>query len=199
MMTSKRAQRLVTRAIMVGLTAAVTTMLSCHERKVTPTDITATPTEESPSDSTIYGRCGINTATHTLEIVTDDGDTISCVIHHADTADMDDPVKGGLFVGDRLAVLLDTGGDDELVATRVINLTTLMGRWASLDRTFELHEGGVVTSCSSEPEPWTEWRITNGRLVLSVDTFDIFTLGADSLWLENAGGIYEYRRMGSEP
>ena len=45
-----------------------------------------------------------------------------------------------------------------------------------------------------EPKPYTEWSICNGKLVLSADTFDIYALGADSLYLENAEGIYGYKR-----
>lgn len=170
-------------------------MSACQRRDVSSTDDAAEPTDEVVADSTVYGRCGINTAMHTLEIITDDGDTVSCAIHRGDTTDIEDAVKGGLFVGDRLAVILVDDAVDGRRAERVINLTTLMGRWASLDRMFELQEGGIVISSGGEPRPWKEWRINNGHLVLSADTFDIFTLGVDSLWLENADGIYEYRRM----
>lgn len=145
-------------------------------------------------DMTVYGRCGINTAMHTLEVITDDEDTLLCSINVDDTLNAPDVVRGGLFVGDRVAVLIDKNGDGTNRATKVINLTSLIGRWTSLERSFEIQEGGIVVSDMAEPQPYTEWRIFNGLLLLSSDTFDIYTLGADSLWLENKHGIYEYRR-----
>lgn len=184
------------RLSVAGLCCTVIALFAaCQNKPGESTETGTEPVVETAADSTIYGRCGINTAMHTLEIITDDGDTISCAIHRADTTEVEDAVKGGLFAGDRLAVTVSRDSGDGLRATEVINLTTLMGRWSSLDRMFELQEGGIVISSGSEPHPWTEWRIMNGQLVLSADTFSIFTLGADSLWLENSNGIYEYRRM----
>ena len=77
----------------------------------------------------------------------------------------------------------------------MVNLTTLLGKWTALDKNFELQEGGVAVSNVTEPKPITEWKISNGRLVLSADTFDIYELGADSLFLENDNGIYTYKRI----
>ena len=76
-----------------------------------------------------------------------------------------------------------------------INLTSLLGHWTSLDRNFEIKEGGTVTSSlQSEKNPWTSWKIWNGKLILSKDTFDVDNLGADSLSLENKDGIFIYTR-----
>ena len=76
-----------------------------------------------------------------------------------------------------------------------MNLTTLLGKWVSLDKSFEIQEGGVVVSNITEPKPLVDWKICNGRLVLSSDTFSIYELGADSLFLENERGIYAYKRL----
>ena len=38
-------------------------------------------------------------------------------------------------------------------------------------------------------------KILNGQLLLSQDTFDIYELGADSLYLENRSGIFAYKRV----
>lgn len=143
------------------------------------------------ADTTLYGRCGDGTAMHTLELVTDHGDTLYFGINNDSTA----AVRGGLSVGDRLAVLPGLMLDGERQAGLVVNLTTLLGKWTALDKNFELQEGGVVVSNVTEPKPLTEWKICNGRLVLSADTFDVYELGADSLFLENDNGIYSYKRM----
>ena len=145
-------------------------------------------------DSTVYGRCGDGTAMHTLELVTDKGDTIVYTLEGLDTCSN---VQGGLFVGDRLAVIgkrVD-GLNEEMFAEKVINLTSLLGTWSSLDKKFEIAEGGNVISNTGEPKPYTEWKILNGRLVLTPDTFDIFTLCPDSLFLVNDNGIYGYKRL----
>lgn len=147
------------------------------------------------ADSTVYGRCGDGTAMHTLELITDKGDTVVYTLEGTDTCSN---VQGGLFVGDRLAVITGNDSDEGLFAKKVINLTSLLGKWVSLDKNFEIREGGVVESNVKEPKPYTEWKILNGKLVLSSDTFDIYSLGADSLYLENNEGIYGYKRISKE-
>jgi len=151
-----------------------------------------TDTIEAEPDTTIYGRCGEGTTMHMLELLTNEGDTLTLAIPD----DSITHVKGGLSVGDRLAVITEAGdAESEAYATNVINLTTLLGKWAALDKTFELQEGGTVVSDVQEPRPITEWKIFNGRFVLSIDTFDIYELGADSLYLENERGIFVYKRV----
>ena len=142
-------------------------------------------------DSTVYGTCGDATAMHTLQLLTDVGDTLFYTMMVEEDAD----VQGGLLVGDRMAVIGKETAEG-LVATRVINLTTLMGKWTSLDKNFEILEGGVVESnVQVETNPWTSWKILNGQLLLNADTFTINMLGADSLYIENDEGIYTYKRQ----
>ena len=83
----------------------------------------------------------------------------------------------------------------QTIAASVINLTTLLGKWQSIDRNFEIKEGGVVETVVNEQKPYTSWKIVNGKLVLSTDTFHIYELGADSLYLENKVGIFAYKRV----
>jgi hypothetical protein len=105
------------------------------------------------------------------------------------------PVVGGLLAGDHLAVVKGQPIDGEETAKKVINLTTLQGKWTSIDKNFEIMEGGEVKSnVEAEKDPWTSWKILNGRLLLNRDTFDIDNLGSDSLELENRAGIFLYKR-----
>ena len=91
---------------------------------------------------------------------------------------------------------IDANEEQGLIATQVINLTTLLGKWTSLDKNFEILEGGIVqSSVQAESNPWTSWKLLNGRLVLNADTFKISCLGADSLYLENEKGIFVYKRQ----
>ena len=156
---------------------------------------------DETADSTVYGVCGDGTSMHSLQLVTDAGDTLTYTILDSE-ADLDGEVsggivsnvEGGLMAGDKVAV---TGlkVDGELIANRVINVTSLLGHWTSLDKNFEIEEGGTVrSSLKAETNPWTSWKILNGQLLLNRDTFDITSLGADSLYIENQKGIYMFKR-----
>lgn len=147
----------------------------------------------SVADTTIYGVCGEGTTMHTLEILADDGSVRKMIINLDDS--ISDDVQGGLLNGDRLAVIAEVVYGDT-IAKKVINLTTLQGKWVSLDKNFEIRDGGVVQSnLDAESNPWTNWRIFNGQLLLNADTFDVVALGADSLLLENRNGIFGYKRL----
>ena len=83
----------------------------------------------------------------------------------------------------------------DLFLRSAINLTSLLGNWTSLDRDFDIKEGGaIVSNIESERNPWTSWKIFNGRLVLSKDTFDVLELGPNSMSLENNEGIFVFSR-----
>jgi len=148
------------------------------------TDTVAMP-EEVIVDTTIYGQCGVNTAMHTLELISERGDTM--------TFAYENDAQGGLNVGDKLAVIA-SHDKDEPVATRIINITSMMGKWSDLQRSIELNEDGSVVSNVSEPRPYVSWSICNGKLVLSSDTFDVEQIGPDSLYLRNKRGTIGLRR-----
>ena len=171
-------------------------LAGCNNRRSAPV-IDILPADSAVVDTTVYGRCGDGTAMHTLELVTDKNDTIVYTLEGVDTCT---DVQGGLFVGDRIAVIGErvNGLNEAMYAKKVIYLTSLLGLWSSLDKRFEIREGGAVVSNTGEPKPYTEWKILNGKLVLSSDTFDIYSLGPDSLYLENDKGIYGYKRVRNE-
>lgn len=175
---------------MTGLAALIMACSGNKQQQAPQTD--NLPEEETAADSTIYGRCGEGTAMSTLELITDKGDTLRFATAAADTSSV---VLGGLLSGDRLAVVAHKSDEALPFAQRVINLTTLLGKWSSIERTFQIEEGGVVESLGQEPKPYVDWKIFNGKLILSADTFDIYQLGPDSLLLENQRGIYAYKRM----
>lgn len=175
---------------------SLTWVSSCKEQKKPEMEVENDSIIEeidSVDDVSIYGRCGDGTAMHTLELITDQGDTLYIGVNEDSISN----VKGGMGVGDRMVVTLAAEATDEepAKASVVINLTTLLGKWVSLDKSFEIQEGGIVVSNIMEPKPMVDWKICNGRLVLSSDTFSIYELGADSLFLENERGIYAYKRL----
>ena len=172
-------------------------LMACNGNKQKNTDNIAATDTATAADSTLYGICGEGTAMHTLQLITLTGDTLnlSLLPDDADDADTRATVNGGLMCGDHLAVLATTTADGP-IATKVINLTSLMGRWTSISRNFVIEEGGVVTSdVKAETHPYTSWKIFNGQLLLGRDTFNIVTLGPDSLAIENHNGIYLYKRQ----
>ena len=129
---------------------------------------------------------------NSLTLLTNSGDTIEYVFV-GDDGDAD--VQGGQFMGDKMAVV-GVQGEEENTAHKVINITSLMGRWTSLDKNFEIKDGGVVESnVAAESNPYTSWKIFNGHLILSKDTFDIVNLDKDSLYLENDKGIFAFKRQ----
>ena len=175
-------------------------LVGCNAKKEKPQPLAEA--HEEIVDTTVYGVCGDGTSMHSLQLVTDAGDTLTYTILDAE-ADLDGEVsggivsnvEGGLMSGDKVAV---TGMkiDGELIANRVINVTSLLGHWTSLDKNFEIEEGGTVRSnVKAETNPWTSWKILNGQLLLNRDTFDITSLGADSLYIENQKGIYIFKRQ----
>lgn len=172
-------------------------LMACNGNKQKTTDNSAATGTATDADSTLYGICGEGTAMHTLQLITLTGDTLNLSLLPDDADDAATPatVNGGLMCGDHLAVLATTTADGP-IATKVINLTSLMGRWTSISRNFVIEEGGVVTSdVKAETHPYTSWKIFNGQLLLGRDTFNIVTLGPDSLAIENHNGIYLYKRQ----
>ena len=172
-------------------------LMACNGNKQKNTDNSAATDTATAADSTLYGICGEGTAMHTLQLITLTGDTLNLSLLPDDDEDADTraTVNGGLMCGDHLAVLATTTADGP-IATKVINLTSLMGRWTSISRNFVIEEGGFVTSdIKAETRPYPSWKIFNGQLLLGRDTFNIVTLGPDSLAIENHNGIYLYKRQ----
>lgn len=180
----------------MGLLFLVLMLAACDAKK--KQQIEDTDEVAEVNDTTVYGVCGEGTSMHSLEIITDAGDTLVYTLLSQDAeTEVETPsdVQGGLMAGDKMAV---TGHKtaDELVADRVINVTSLLGHWTSIDKNFTIEEGGTVHSVvKAETNPWTSWKILNGSLLLNRDTFAIDGLSADSLYLENANGIFTFKRQ----
>lgn len=143
-------------------------------------------------DSAIYGVIGEGTTMHVLELLTEDGKTLSLAINQDSCSD----VQGGIFAGDRVSVIMRQGGTEGLEVAKLVNMTSLLGKWTSLDRNFEIQEDGIVVSTvKAESRPYTQWSMCNGNIILNTDTFDILLLGPDSMSIENREGIYVYKRQ----
>lgn len=173
--------------------ATLVTMYGCQKKSTDQKSPAVDNTDKKPTeaDSTVYGKC-VAGAMSSMEILNAAGDTVQVMLE-GDQARAD--VQGGIFEGDKMAIV-GTHADGSLYARKVINLTSLMGKWTSLDKNFDMKEDGVVVShISAESKPYTSWKIFNGKLLLSRDTFEVLNLGPDSLVLENQKGIYVYKRQ----
>jgi hypothetical protein len=190
------------------MAAAVYALVACGDKKQA-----AGQTEnEEPSveilkpDSTIFGLCGEATTMNSLQLITDNGDTLSISIIDAQEAGQ---VFGGLAIGDRMAVIMPAGGSR---ATMVINQTTLLGDWVMpnpLDGTSEMgirfKEGGIAESINHGAVLYKTWRLVNGKLeIVSVregggdfeetETFQLLYLSADSLSYKDAEETFDLTR-----
>ena len=170
-----------------------------------------------PRDQTLYGLCGNGTAMNTLQLLTDNGDTLNLDL----TAAQDNgQVFGGLQVGDRMAVMANK---EMTEATLVINQNTLLGDWVmpnpidgSSEVGIRIKEGGVAESIDQSSIIYKTWKIFNGKLeILSqrdgggdleeVSLYDIILLGADSLVYKTSGvekqdeETFEYSRWKEKP
>lgn len=181
-----------TKYIAIAIIAICMATVSCKDKSAEQTAAPSDSLETVDPDTTVYGICGEGTTMHSLELITEEGDTVTYLV---DEDEDDRPVvKGGLLAGDKMAVI-GRMVDGELSATQVVNMTTLEGKWTSLDRNFEIVNGGeVLSTIQSESNPYTSWKIHNGQLLMGRDSFDVLTLGADTLELENKNGIFVYTR-----
>lgn len=205
------------------LSVALTTvmMLSCggNKQQAEAEEVHDTTKVEDviPRDRTIYGVCTDGTAMNTLEIVTDNGDTLMLSITNAQE---NGKVLGGLQVADRVAVVAD---DAKKTARLVINLNTLMGDWVmpdpidgSAEIGIRIKEGGVAESIDQSVIVYRTWKIFNGDLEIELmregggdeeeqNRYEILTLGPDTLAYRTLGKprdeteTFEYSRWKPKP
>lgn len=175
----------------IGVLLSSLMMIGCNGNKNNQAESQNDTVNNIVPDTALYGVIGEGTTMHVLELVTDGGKTLSFEIGEEN----DNVVQGGMFAGDRVTLTF-TEDKDVRTLDKMVNLTSLLGKWTSLDRNFQIQENGVVESTgNAESRPYTQWSMSNAQLILNTDTFDILTLGADSLSIENANGIFVYKRQ----
>lgn len=199
------------------LVAAFIGMGSCgapRPQQVYADDTDSTDVEEDmvPRDHTIYGLCGNGSSMNTLEVLTDNGDTLLLSMAPALEANQ---VFGGLEVGDRVAVMANAKRTE---ATEIINLNSLLGDWVMPDPIdgseevgIRIKEGGVAESIEMTNIYYRTWKIYDGKLeILSVregggdaeetNLYEILILGSDTLAYKTVGKArdeeetFEYNR-----
>lgn len=164
----------------------------------TPQDTVAADTTDTATathaeqDSMLYGFCGEGMAMNTVELVTHNGKSRSFTLNNSGN------VLGGLEAGDSIAILSQGRSGGMPTANVVVNISSLMGRWVSLNHSFTLYRGGRATTKLKEGAPLVTWELCNGKLIIAGDTFAIRTLGPDSLYLKHGKTTTGYRRMTSK-
>ncbi len=185
--------------ILLMVTTVAATLFSCGNKtdRQAPKDSTDVVENTINKELTVFGMCGEASAMNTLQLITDSGDTLSLSVNEAKE---NNNVFGGYGIGDRMAVLLN---DDKTEAKQVINETTLLGNWTMPDPFdgssivgMALKDGGIAESIDMANIVYKAWRITNGRLELTlmreggseedeIELYDIKKLDADSLVFGN--------------
>ena len=152
-------------------------------------------------DQTIYGVCTDGTAMNTLQLITDEGDTVDLSIGDANDRGL---CFGGFQSGDRMAVILE---EDETTASQVINLTALTGDWVTSDPAnspsgIRLKEDGVAENIGDGTVEYRSWRLFNGRLLIEcvrdgateTGSYEIVSIGPDSLVFKDNARRFEFSR-----
>ena len=178
-------------------TASMAIMMSCGggsgQQQMAVAEDDTSAVNAIPRDKTLYGLCGDGTAMNTLQLLRDNGDTLVLSITNAMEAGQ---VFGGLFVGDRIAVLPNATNSEAVI---VINQNALLGDWVmpnpidgSSEVGIRIKEGGVAESIEQSSIIYKTWKIFNGRLeILSqrdgggdeeeLNLYELVKLGPDSL------------------
>ena len=209
------------RLFFLSVASATMMLLSCGGNKQQAQGEETPETTEKENvilrDRTIYGICTDGTAMNTLEMTTDNGDTLTLSLTKAQE---DGKVFGGLQVTDRVAVVADSARQNALL---VINLNTLMGDWVmpdpidgSAEIGIRIKEGGVAESIDQSVIVYRTWKIFNGELEIELmregggdeeelNRYEILTLSADTLAYRTLGKprdeteTFEYSRWKPKP
>ncbi len=195
------------------LLAGMTLVSGCDgmKSKSTQTPFEQLDTEHSRRDTTVYGLCGAESTMNRLQLITDNGDTLSLDTYEANEQNK---VFGNFSVGDRMAVLLNS---DSTAARQVVNISVLLGDWV-MDNPLDggskvgisLKDGGVAESINETTLAYKSWHLNNGRLEVVVardeegdfeetEVYDLLFLGPDSLAYQEGTTLYEYNRPHHNP
>ncbi len=181
------------------------TLVACGQKK-NQHEFEMVEVQDSSRDSTVYGVCADGTSMHTLQIITDSGDTLNLSTLPAEERGR---IFGGYSIGDHMAVLIN---HDKTKTSLIINITTLLGDWVMpnpMDGTsesgFAIRDGGVAESINQSSIIYETWRIVNGDLEMlsiregsvnfeEVERYQLLYLSPDSLSFTNSEETFEYSR-----
>ena len=187
--------------LMIAVAAMTASCDNKSSRQTTEVAPDSTVAEVVDRDFTLYGVCGDGSAMNTLQLVTDEGDTVVVSIDAANDRGL---CYGGFQSGDRMAVILE---EDETTASQVVNLTALTGDWVASDPAnpqsgIRLKEDGVAENIGNGAVEYRSWRLFNGRLLIEcvrdgateTGSYEIVSIGPDSLVFKDSSQLFKYSR-----
>ena len=196
------------RKCLLALTAAAALAAGCDNKSTRPSPLVdeaaadTTAASDAVTDSTLYGICGDGSAMNTLQLITDEGDTV--VLSIADANDTGQ-CYGSFQSGDRMAVILK----DASTAAQVVNMTVLTGDWLSSSSSSSSSQSGIRLKADGQaenigtgPVAYRSWRLLNGQLEIEsasdgkteVGLYDIVAIGPDSLVFKDDARRFEFSR-----
>lgn len=200
-------------ALTMLVSAVMLGFMACGEKKAANNENDGWKEHEveEKSDTTVFGICCDGSSMNVLQMVTDNGDTLTYATQAVQDAGM---LFGGFDVGDRMAVLFDKKAGRPMM---IVNETTILGEWVMpnpLDGTsvmgIRFKDGGIAESINQGSIAYKTWQLVRGLLEITsvregggdfeeTEVFRIMYLSSDSLCLKdvkNTDGeiINEYSR-----
>lgn len=183
------------------LIAAATGLASCGKQNKpqdgTQKDSTATAIVSTP-DTALYGKLGEGTGMSCVEIITNQGDTLTL-----NKTDENTGVSGRILGGTERyndPLTITTDANQESIIT-LVNLRTLARKWQTHPDSIQMNlgENGKISG-NWNGKKYQRWNMCNAQFVLeflndktgAADTFEIQDLNSDSLILRKANAIYKF-------
>ncbi|MCF0196108.1 MAG: hypothetical protein HUK03_02515 [Bacteroidaceae bacterium] len=191
---------------MTGFVLTIAAISACNMARENKNTTTGTFNVSSQQlEGTLFATLDKVINADSIQVVSDLGDTLIVKLSNEETM-MGDPI-----VGNRLAIT--PLGTDFKVAYKIINVSQLIGEWLEPSPLAEgsytgidLAEGGAAIAINSQTTEYEDWRLEKDLLLvtytakgmdvseLTVDTFNILMLTADSLRLSNSTSRFFFCR-----
>ena len=175
---------------------------SCKDKKEKAESVqsTTTSTEALVPDTALYGKLGEGTGMSCIEIITDQGDTLTLNKINETTGDAGVLFGGTEHYDDPLTITTDATQESILT---LVNLRTLTRKWQNpaSQSTLKLESNGKV-SATCNGKTYNQWRMWNAHLLLEnttgkadkqeCDTFEIQELNQDSLVIAHKDSTFTF-------
>lgn len=172
---------------------------SCNNKNKKEQVIQNSTTSEAylVTDSALYGKLGEGTGMSCIEIITNQGDTLTLNKINENNGEAGIILGGTEHYNDPLTITTDTQKENILT---LVNLRTLTQKWHTVPDsiTIELKNQGKL-SAQWRGRNYQRWKMCNAHLLMendnrdkTCDTFEIRELSHDSLILAHQGKILKF-------
>lgn len=200
------------RTVILAMLVSVLTLAGCNMLKDNKGNVNIEVEGDTYGlrDTTVYGLCGRGSTMNELQLITDNGDTLTLSLIEAR---QENQVFGEFSVGDRMAVLLN---NDSTAAIQTVNMTSMLGDWITEDMMgggtmvgISIKDGGICQSINETLVDYKSWRLQNGKLIIVAsrendgefeqeEVYDLLFVGPDSLAYGEPDATYTYTRQKGE-